>query len=602
MYQNLPDHLIIEIYKHLSIKQLYYASLTCKRWYLYSKNKLIWYNFVINDWPSQRFFTENLRKSNDQDDKAYLVNVCWKSVYEEILTWTFYVGDNFEYFLPCIKMNYSLINKYLYSFFLKYQKELLEKWHFPSSIELDRYQIFEVDSDNSYELLFDIDQLKWTFISKLDCLKHNIINKNESKMMLNFLQPYQVMPSCLLLYRCLSLWNTNLYKNEHNNPFFIKSKKDKLWSICLKHVKTGLIFELHDWRAALCSTFINGRPFNNVFADDALELLQLLTHPYFALPFDLSNDALVEENAYFNLNFYFQNPNDAVALSNNNLQYSDSISADDPISNQYSTVSIHDIVVSDRKSSICTGYVCECSKFMAPTDYYIDNQLSEQKFIVSEWKINSNNKNDLAQPIMLEYEPIIFDFHSQEWIIFNENRSLLFKCIEKQSIQRIPWNCSRQECICYPCPSVIPSSLILYRLICLFKLSLPQYIYDLSKEFQPLINPPTIFNNIDYKNGGNFDINNVSTWCIKLTHRVTKYSVFLFDYNGSFRCYYSLVSSDSQDSSNLQTYSGSSGFYDGLMKNDDLKLDFFSSLRNLLSILITDKFAHKNGTVAGSVL
>jgi len=56
-----------------------------------------------------------------------------------------------------------------------------------------------------------------------------------------------------------------------------------VWRFRLKHVDTGLVFELCDWKAAMSSTFSKGKPSISSFLNDALELLQLITHPHFVM-------------------------------------------------------------------------------------------------------------------------------------------------------------------------------------------------------------------------------------------------------------------------------------------------------------------------------
>ena len=57
----------------------------------------------------------------------------------------------------------------------------------------------------------------------------------------------------------------------------------RIWRFRIKHIETDMIFELCDWKAASSSTFSNGRPNIGGFYDDAMELLQLVTHPHFIM-------------------------------------------------------------------------------------------------------------------------------------------------------------------------------------------------------------------------------------------------------------------------------------------------------------------------------
>ena len=57
----------------------------------------------------------------------------------------------------------------------------------------------------------------------------------------------------------------------------------RIWRFRIKHIETNMVFELCDWKAASSSTFSNGRPNISSFRDDAMELLQLLTHPHFIM-------------------------------------------------------------------------------------------------------------------------------------------------------------------------------------------------------------------------------------------------------------------------------------------------------------------------------
>ena len=57
----------------------------------------------------------------------------------------------------------------------------------------------------------------------------------------------------------------------------------RIWRFRIKHIETNMVFELCDWKAASSSTFSNGRPNVSSFRDDAMELLQILTHPHFIM-------------------------------------------------------------------------------------------------------------------------------------------------------------------------------------------------------------------------------------------------------------------------------------------------------------------------------
>merc|ERR1719494_601050 len=74
----------------------------------------------------------------------------------------------------------------------------------------------------------------------------------------------------------------------------------RIWRFRLKHLKTGLTFEICDWKAAMSSTFSNGCPIDPDFREDALDLLQLLTHRHFIMH-PLGLNPRVERSCHFTI-------------------------------------------------------------------------------------------------------------------------------------------------------------------------------------------------------------------------------------------------------------------------------------------------------------
>ena len=79
-----------------------------------------------------------------------------------------------------------------------------------------------------------------------------LFKKKHSSKSKFYVRPYQVIPSCLVMYRWLCMFPS--YATDESGLTFYR-----VWRFRLKHVQSGLVFELCDWKAAMSSTFSKGK-------------------------------------------------------------------------------------------------------------------------------------------------------------------------------------------------------------------------------------------------------------------------------------------------------------------------------------------------------
>ena len=283
--ENIIDELLLKLFAHLNAESLLKCSCVCRRWNRVSKSQVLWRKLVLNRWPSQRWLYV----------KAAVYQLNWHQIYQEFTLYSWYSPDQMKYFVSCNTIEDELMSPILREAMFSKMEVVSRKWLQVAVLDHDGDMLSRY-FDRNMELLFDTQQLKWVFLDKrrgyLDDLfsyKASKTNKQNSRSFL--IRPYQVIPSCLLMYRWLCIFR-NYATLESGLTFY------RIWRFRLKHLETGLIFELNDWKAAMSSTFSNGRPNISSFAEDALELLLVLTHPHFIMH-PLGLNPRIEKTFYY---------------------------------------------------------------------------------------------------------------------------------------------------------------------------------------------------------------------------------------------------------------------------------------------------------------
>ena len=262
------DEILEEIFQFLSVSELARISLVSKQWLRISRAREIWKRHVMRKWPSQRFLYENINTRNLE----------WFKVYQELEQKSWFSPDDMKYFICCKTFADELVTEELRQNMFGKIVDVAGKW----------LQVFAYEhDDNNYEfdknaeLYYDTVKLEWVFLDRrrgyigdlFPSQKLKTVRKNKK---IRHIRPYQVIPSCLVLYRWLCLFGS-FASAEDGLTFY------RIWRFKLKHQATGMIFEIYDWKAAMNTTFSNGMPGNAAYRNDALELLDILAHPLFIM-------------------------------------------------------------------------------------------------------------------------------------------------------------------------------------------------------------------------------------------------------------------------------------------------------------------------------
>lgn len=264
------DEILLKVFSYLSANQLGKIAVVCKQWYRVSKAPELWKRHVLRKWPSQRFLYENINMRNLE----------WRKVFQELHQKSWFSPDEMKYFICCKTVSDELASEEIRQTMFERMAYVSQKW-------LQVYP-YEHDDDSGHknfdknaELYFDTTLLKWVFLDRRRGYIGDLFPSQKLRMLkrnkkTRHIRPYQVIPSCLVLYRWLCLFRS--YATAEDGLTFYR-----IWRFKLRHLETGMIFEIYDWKAAMNTTFSNGMPGNIKFRDDALELLQILSHPHFIM-------------------------------------------------------------------------------------------------------------------------------------------------------------------------------------------------------------------------------------------------------------------------------------------------------------------------------
>ena len=188
-----------------------------------------------------------------------------------------YSPDDMKYFIVCKLGETILDSDELHQAVYKVMEDVNSRWEKPRLFELEEASPRFFNSN--MELYYDTHDLKWVFVDRRreyvdDSFTIRLNQDRMTSRQMRFIRPYQVMASCIMMYRWLILFKY-MFTEDVGLAFY------RIWRFRLKHSETGFIFETYDWKAAMSSTFSHGCPVSTKFRDDGLAMLDLLSSPFF---------------------------------------------------------------------------------------------------------------------------------------------------------------------------------------------------------------------------------------------------------------------------------------------------------------------------------
>ena len=693
------EEIILNIFRSLDANEVLKCSLVSKRWYRVANDNSLWQNLVLNRWPSQ----------SPVLGQVSTLALQWQKLYRYLLGIGNYSPDDMKYFIVCKLSETILESNELHCAVFKVMEGVNSQWEKPRLFELEETSPRFFNSN--MELYYDTHALKWVFVDRRREYVDDsfTIRLNQDRMMsrqMRYIRPYQVMASCVMMYRWLILFKY-MFTEDVGLAFY------RIWRYRLKHSETGFIFETYDWKAAMSSTFSHGCPVSTKFRDDGLAVLDLLSSPFFVThPLGSTYKICYEVSFPVYSESVFSSENVSRSSSDETL---DSIKSEPRLAeclvtpkagqisvsplpsrkvgeyantpalpakgvtpsfssdtlSSYSSKSAHEEDQESEDIGDDYGYFCNCDHFIHRSSWEYEEQQVIQAEIATKWETTINH----PQPTF----ELVFDSYEEKWLFYyfdsknfkNQkklNRPIIDKSLESAKLIRdspdedvnaesalevaesapenadsasmnnlqiadsasagrcvVTSDSSVPDCIgavtasipgtnaeteqsnMTPGQEAMPSSLTLYRLICLFDLASPQY--KSSEE--------------------------CCVWSLSLQHRLTRGTVQLKDLNGWLRVFATLnrelrlycsdlavmslnhnigfldetknvgcssktkPEGSSSVSSDNQSELSSDGSSEDEFGNplEKFKKDTF----DLLQLLVNQKFAHPYGTVAGAV-
>ena len=523
------DEIVLNIFGFLDVCGLLKVSLVCKKWHRVANDNILWRNLVLRRWPSQKPVLRHVSTLALQ----------WQKLYKNLSAKGSYSPDDMRYFIVCKLPDVDLDSDELRKAVLLRMEEVTSLWERPGLYELEETSTRFFN--NNMELYYDTHDLKWVFVDRrreyVDdsfTIRLNLDRMTSRRM--RFIRPYQVMASCVMMYRWLFLFK-QMFTEDVGLTFY------RIWRFRLKHIKTGFIFETYDWKAAMSSTFSHGCPLTESFKDGGLAVLDMLSSPFF-LTHPMGNNV-------YKIWYEIYSPQDSNSNEpSRNISPSSSVDTLDSSKSDLE-VPAHGISQSSSSdtldSSKCgsdeteseensdeSGYFCNCEHFIHRSSWEYEEQQLIQAEMASKWGI-----------VLVKPKPtleVVFDSSEEKWLFSNHSQEILqspivlnrklidrslnsftsighdhspFAEVDSNSTgvplvngySELPYGIFGLE--------AMPSSLTLYRLICLFDLSSLQY-RSLEEE---------------------------SIWFISLQHKFTRGIIQLKDLNGTSFIYFFMSNS-----------------------------------------------------------
>ncbi|XP_057298376.1 uncharacterized protein LOC130629255 [Hydractinia symbiolongicarpus] len=642
----LVDELLVNIFSYFNADTLLTCSCVNKKWNRISRTQKLWRCCVLHKWPSQQWLY----------GKAVLHELNWYKAYQDLLQYSWYSPDEMKYFVSCNTIEDELISPSLRTAMLLKIESISKKWLQVSMLDHDGNMVSKYFNQNM-ELFFNTQLLQWLFLDKRrgymdDLFSYKTRNRKQNNRSF-YIRPYQVIPSCLVMYRWLSIFRA-IATSETGLTFY------RIWRFRLKHLETGLIFELCDWKAAMSSTFSNGCPSVSSFLADALELLQVLTHPHFIMhPLGLnpsiertflytihasagggvnlvtahkkvsrkrrkgslssmspnSRSAIVfskqlyEQNNFPDIEERIESWREkrrmslmtfpsGTSLSSCSGNVSRSSSFNNLLSENDSTTddSQREYTASDCESELDfqeNGYVTNCEYFISNSHTYdsVEEQHSLQASIADNWMVSTKS---VAQRI-----PVFYDVDDNNWYFQSElakpsqnspgENEQAFK-IMKFSVEA-PLN-SRVQSLHLQVPTQKNAPTTPNVILPSMYNSFTNSVVEAIPSALALYRLICLFelNCSMYK-----CMNEACIWRISMLHKRTGGIVHFTDYNGNFQVYVSVEE--------MYQLIGGSEKGDAKTENDVMfnLSEFRACVTQLLDLLMSENFSHPYGTVAGAV-
>lgn len=491
------NEILVHIFDYLEAFSLTKVSLVCKQWANVAKTPRLWRRLVLQKWTSQHFLYLN----------APLTCTDWLKVYQDLYFRGKYSPDDQRYFISCRVGEDELEADELRSAMLDQMAKVVPKWTLAEPFEAEDSRNFPLFNCN-FDLYYDTHDFVWKFIDKRqeyieDLMGYKLASKLQRRS--RFIRPYQVMPSCLLLYRWLALFRS-LGSDEHGLTFY------RIWRYHLKHRETGLLFELCDWKAAMSCSFLKGKPSPGKYMDDCLELMSILSHPHFIMhPLGLPSGVFRFASLLSPPSGISRQTSVSSLLSNTPRSLAGSSSTLDKLSDSRVWLLTLSGTDSDDESELVyddSGYFCNCEFFISVSHWDVEEQHTIQTSVAESW---SFGEFDTKPQLYLSFDAVEENWYFYSYCpgddVKGNDLTTLTDSMSRHIIDNSAFHGLNNE--------PIPSCLALYRLICLFDLVNHNYLC----------------------------LEDLSLWSVTLVHNATGGFVCLKDKNGmfsfSFRLYHS---------------------------------------------------------------
>ena len=489
------DEILLHVFEYLSAFNLTRVSAVCKQWRDISRSSSLWRKLLLRRWPSQTFLF----------GKVPLSCVNWMRTYQELAERGKFSSDEMKYLVSCRAAENELLTHELRSAMFHRMAEVVVKWKAVEPIE-DQNHADVPDCNRNLELLYDTRNLKWVFIDKRrGCMLDESLFSSKARAFeksktVRYVRSYQVMASCLAMYRWLCLFRPYTTR-EVGLTFY------RIWRYRLRHRSTGLIFEVFDWKAAMSNSLSNGCPNNLEYKEDCLELMDLLAHPNFIMhpmglsPFykmqrenpiermDQTYDRQMSEVPSLPLSLpSSRSPSISSIPSNSDLE--ELVPPDSPTASQIPGSTDSD---DESESEQESGYVINCNYFICTHHWDVEEQHTIQASVAEQWSVSRTN------------------FDSQLSVVYDpgENSWKLQSCCEPDMFpigEKLKKHISTSEECSGSFLKAIPSCLALYRLLCLVDLNAEVYV----------------------------NLEESSVWVVHLRHNQTSSILHLKDINGAY--------------------------------------------------------------------
>ena len=478
------DEILLHIFGYLDAEPLAKLSSVCKQWRNIASTPSLWRRLVLLRWPSQRFLYE----------KASLSHINWRNTYQDLALRGNFSPDEMKYFVCCRVSGDELTEIELRENMFLHMAQTMMKWAVPDTFD------DEVEFNKNFELFFDTHDLKWTFIDKRREYIDDLFScKMKTTTPARLIRPYQVIPSCLVMFRWLCLFRA--YVTEEAGLTFYR-----IWRYRLKHRSTGMNFEVYDWKAAMSCTLSNGNPTSVSFREDALELLTILTHPNFLMhPMGVS---MGKELHIPPPKFLSSRCNSATSsLSSCGLTSPRSpIRSVGNFSFDRKDAKARPRIASSTTDSddesdggFDTGYVANCEDFISSKHWDVEEQNKIQAEVAGMWTVVNNHD--------VPHLFVNYDVNNNSWELHDCILSFPEPWMQGGAAFRAHYDTLR----CHGSGiEPIPSSLALYRLVCLMNINARVYA----------------------------SMEDASIWALHLIHNTTRALLHLKDLNGKEKKYY----------------------------------------------------------------